>query len=233
MIGLFVGVLPALALAQTNLDQGKTPAQLFASDCAVCHKTTRGLATGRSGAMLTGFLREHYMTSQQQAAAMAAYVLAGGGAESVPPAQGRGQRPAIEHAAVPAEERKPVYRQARRPARSEDEVPAGVRPQRSIDETKPEAKESRAEELRHGASARSSAAVRHETEPTRGRRGEAEPPAQQPAVMAAPTTTAAPPATSDTSSQETAPTQGPTAAAPPSEAQPGENSPVPRDDIPD
>lgn len=225
MIGLFVGVVPALALAQTNLDQGKTAAQMFASDCAACHKTTRGLAVGRSGAMLTGFLREHYMTSQQQAAAMAAYVLAGGGADSVPPARGKGQKPAIEHAAAPSEERKPV----RRPARVEEEAPASAKLQRSTDETKPEDKESRAEESLHGASARSSAALRHETEPTRGRRGETEPPAQQPAVMAAPT---APPTTSETSSQETAPTQGRTAAAP-SEAQPGDNSSVPRDDIPD
>jgi hypothetical protein len=231
MIGLFVGVFPALALAQTNLDQGKTAAQMFASDCAACHKTTRGLATGRSGAMLTGFLREHYMTSQQQAAAMAAYVLAGGGAESVPPAQGKGQKPAIEHAAAPSEERK-RYRQARRPARMEEEAPASAKLQRSTDETKPEDKESRAEEPRHGASARSSAALRHETEPTRGRRGETDLPAQQPAVMAAPTTAEAPPTTSKTSSQETAPIQGPTAAAP-SKAQPGENSPVPRDHIPD
>jgi hypothetical protein len=235
MIGFFVGVIPALALAQTNLDQGKTPAQMFASDCAACHKTTRGLATGRSGAMLTGFLREHYMTSPEQAAAMAAYVLAAGGSESVPPTQGKGQKPAIEHAAVPSEERKPAYRQARRPARLEEEAPASAKLQRSTDATKPEDKESHAEELRHGPSARSSAAVRHESEPPRTHRGETEPPVQQ--VTAAPTTatpptTSAPPPTSETSGQETAPTQGPTAAAP-SEAQPGENSAVPRDDIPD
>jgi mono/diheme cytochrome c family protein len=31
------------ARGQENLDHGKTPAQLFASDCAICHKSARGL----------------------------------------------------------------------------------------------------------------------------------------------------------------------------------------------
>ena len=29
--------------AQENLDQGKTGAQLYASDCAICHKSPQGL----------------------------------------------------------------------------------------------------------------------------------------------------------------------------------------------
>jgi hypothetical protein len=70
---------PSVSYAQVNIDQDKTPAHIFASDCAVCHKSTRGLANGRGGSELTGFLAEHYTSSREEAAAMAAYVLAGGG----------------------------------------------------------------------------------------------------------------------------------------------------------
>lgn len=80
-IGLAIGVwgLAAAgpAAAQENLDQGKTPAQLFASDCAICHKTTQGLS--KAGGALGGlqnFLREHYTASKESAAAIAAYVTA-------------------------------------------------------------------------------------------------------------------------------------------------------------
>jgi hypothetical protein len=84
-IGLTVGGL-ALALAgspffagdawaQENLDQGKSGAQLFASDCAICHKTTAGLSKGRILG-LDGFLREHYTASRESAATIAAYIQA-------------------------------------------------------------------------------------------------------------------------------------------------------------
>src|SRR5580698_7735396 len=47
-IGLAIGVLTlgfaVAAEAQENLDQGKSAAQLFASDCAICHKTSAGLS---------------------------------------------------------------------------------------------------------------------------------------------------------------------------------------------
>jgi hypothetical protein len=72
-------LLPLPARAQVNIDQDKTPAHIFASDCAVCHKSTRGLANGRGSSALTGFLTEHYTSSREEAAAMSAYVLAGGG----------------------------------------------------------------------------------------------------------------------------------------------------------
>ncbi len=62
------------ALAQENLDSGKTGAQLYASDCAICHKTPAGL-TKNSGIMgLDGFLREHYTASRESAGAIAAYL---------------------------------------------------------------------------------------------------------------------------------------------------------------
>ena len=78
VVGLVAGLGPAMAHAQTNLDQGKTPAQIFASDCAACHKPTRALAGGKNRFALTEFLREHYTTSREQAAGLAAYVLGTG-----------------------------------------------------------------------------------------------------------------------------------------------------------
>ena len=46
MLG-FLLVLGAPLRAQENLDFGKTPAQLFASDCAICHKSPQGWRQGR------------------------------------------------------------------------------------------------------------------------------------------------------------------------------------------
>jgi hypothetical protein len=76
--GLVSGIVMALLVsnvgAQESLDRGKTPTQLFASHCSVCHKSPRGLA--KSGGLfgLDGFLREHYMSSRETAAAMSAYL---------------------------------------------------------------------------------------------------------------------------------------------------------------
>ena len=72
------------ALSQTNIDQGKPASELFANYCAVCHKSTRGLANGRSSLTLSMFLREHYAASSQQAAALAAYVISAGGNAPAP-----------------------------------------------------------------------------------------------------------------------------------------------------
>jgi hypothetical protein len=90
--GLFVGLLPAMAQAQTNIDQGKSPAEIFANDCATCHKSARGLANGRGSSGLASFLVEHYTASKDQAASLAAYVMGAGGGEAAPAA--RGPKPA-------------------------------------------------------------------------------------------------------------------------------------------
>jgi hypothetical protein len=79
------------SLAQTNIDQGKSPTELFANACAACHKTTRGLANGRSSLTLSIFLREHYTASSDQAAALAAYVLNSGGNAPGPKPAAKGQ----------------------------------------------------------------------------------------------------------------------------------------------
>jgi hypothetical protein len=90
-IGLFIGLVPVLAQAQTNIDQGKSPAEIFANDCATCHKSARGLANGRGSSGLASFLVEHYTASKDQAAALAAYVMGAGGGDTVP---ARGPKPA-------------------------------------------------------------------------------------------------------------------------------------------
>jgi hypothetical protein len=64
------------AAAQENLEKGKTPAQLYASDCAICHKSPRGLAKGVRRYGLDNFLREHYTASRESAAAISAYLQA-------------------------------------------------------------------------------------------------------------------------------------------------------------
>lgn len=65
------GSTPALA---QDFSAGKTAAQLFASDCAACHRSPGGLAKGQSVSALTSFLREHYTTKPESAAALAAYL---------------------------------------------------------------------------------------------------------------------------------------------------------------
>jgi hypothetical protein len=62
------------ASAQENFDQGKTPAQLYASDCAICHKSPRGLSRAAGMFGMVNFLREHYTVSRQNAASIAAYL---------------------------------------------------------------------------------------------------------------------------------------------------------------
>jgi len=87
-IGAFALCFASATGAQESLDTGKSPAQLFASDCAICHKSPQGLT--KSGRLfgLDGFLREHYTASRESAAAIAAYLQA---ADSAPTAPARGK----------------------------------------------------------------------------------------------------------------------------------------------
>jgi outer membrane biosynthesis protein TonB len=118
-------------LSQTNIDQGKPASELFANYCAVCHKSTRGLANGRSSLTLSLFLREHYATSGQQAAALAAYVIsAGGNAPAAKPERAKSEEPKGQEAKgqeTKGHETKPRATSAK----SEPEKPApGGQPER-------------------------------------------------------------------------------------------------------
>jgi hypothetical protein len=69
------GLSAKSALAQEDLNRGKTPAQLFASDCADCHRNPRNLAKRENADALADFLRVHYTASRESAAAIAAYLV--------------------------------------------------------------------------------------------------------------------------------------------------------------
>lgn len=232
-LGLIVILAPATALAQVNIDQDKSPAQLYAGDCAACHKSVRGLANGRSASSLAGFLGEHYTASSREAAAIAAYVMAsGGGAANPPPARAR---PEGERTRANAGE--PRNREARRPVQPEGN-PAGNAAAR-----RPEPERRAAVEPGPPGSARGPVAERHERGATRTR-GRAKPleavspppapppPAPAPEAEAKTAVAAPPPARAAAPAPEASPasTAEPKAAAP---AESGEATPVLRDNIPD
>jgi hypothetical protein len=57
-----------------NFSAGKTPQQLFASDCSGCHRAPQGLARNRSAGTLGEFMREHYTNSRESAYSLANYL---------------------------------------------------------------------------------------------------------------------------------------------------------------
>ena len=226
-IGLVAMLAPPVAHGQTNLDQGKSASQIFAAACAECHKAPRGLAKGRNSAALADFLREHYTTSRDQAAALAAYVLGGRGTEPAGgTAQGKGQKPAAERAergSPSGEEPKPSKRQARQ-SKPEDATRTEAK-----SDAKPEVKPDI--ELVPGE--------RPPTAATRGRRKEPrtpQSPVEPAGVAPAPAAVVIEPAPSTPPSPEASPAATPTATPEPSapgDAASGDSGSVPRDDIPD
>ena len=126
IVGLLAGLTPVAALAQTSIDQGKSPATIFADTCATCHKTARGLANGKGSYALSGFLAEHYTTGREQAAALAAYVLGAGS----------GPKPQVERPANAAGDPKTNNRQTRKPEEATPPGSAKLQPA-PADEAKP------------------------------------------------------------------------------------------------
>jgi hypothetical protein len=118
-IGLLIVLAPAMAQAQTNIDQGKSPAEIFANDCATCHKSARGLANGRGSSGLASFLVEHYTASKDQAAALAAYVMGAGGGEAAP---ARGPKPG----AAPDRNRASAEPAPSRPGEKPEQAPSAA-----------------------------------------------------------------------------------------------------------
>jgi cytochrome c553 len=63
------------ASAQESLERAKTAAQLYATNCARCHKSPQSVTTTtKIFGRLESFLREHYTPSSQSAATIAAYL---------------------------------------------------------------------------------------------------------------------------------------------------------------
>jgi hypothetical protein len=238
---------PVLAHAQTNIDEGKSPAQIFSSDCAACHKSTRGLANGRGSLALKGFLAQHYTSSSDQAAALAAYVLGAGGGEGVPATQSRGAKPEPEHAALPAEESKssrPTRQTAKREGdaskregqapkhegegpKREGEAPATAKLQPPAHEENPSAATPNIMEEEPAGSERHPVASRHDGQPAVGAHGRR----NEPAAAPSPAAVVASPATSEPEGRPEA-VPNPSAAIP-ANGDSGDNAPVPRDNIPD
>jgi hypothetical protein len=79
LIGCFAAA-PAHAQA-TNLEAGKSPSQIFAGTCNVCHKSPRGLLKTMSAGALPGFLRQHYTTSPDMAGLLSSYLVSNGAAD--------------------------------------------------------------------------------------------------------------------------------------------------------
>jgi mono/diheme cytochrome c family protein len=233
IIGLLAAMVSTLvvvsAQAQTNIDQGKTPAQIFAGDCAACHKSARGLANGKNSLSLTSFLREHYTASREQASSLAAYVLGAGGGDTGPEAKGHSQKPAPERAKLQGEEPKTAARPTKPTGKPEVEAPAMAKPQRPEEDAKPKDEPSIMTEPSPAILGRRPGAARREGEPataSRGRKKELEAAPQEreaaPAVV---------PALTETPKPAEIPVPATSAAAP--EMQPGDEAPVPRDNIPD
>jgi hypothetical protein len=98
---------------QLDYSAGKTPAQLFTTDCASCHKSPQGLARGKDQSALASFLRAHYTTKPATAGALAAYLSSVGA--------GSARAPAAERRPARAE---PVEQKPRHPTASGERKPA-------------------------------------------------------------------------------------------------------------
>ena len=127
IIGLAPLIFIGPAIGQESLDKGKTPAQLFASDCSPCHKSPQGLA--KSGGLfgLDGFLREHYTASRESAAAIANYLKS----MEAPSGPGRATKRATkgDEKAKSEAEKKPAAKadEGKKPdAASEEPKPLGI-----------------------------------------------------------------------------------------------------------
>lgn len=122
-------VVCGAAAAQENLDSGKTPAELYAADCGICHKSPQGLARAGGGiAGLQAFLRVHYTASREAAATIAAYLE---GLDRGAPAPARARKRAAKpneksgpDAAKPAVSAKPDEAKSSEPAQTRPTAPA-------------------------------------------------------------------------------------------------------------
>ncbi len=73
VVGAITVLISGVAHTQ-NLDQGKSPARLFADSCAACHHSARGLSRGRFSLRLFRFLRDHYTSDSVSAWALTSYL---------------------------------------------------------------------------------------------------------------------------------------------------------------
>lgn len=121
------GLSTGTALAQEDLNRGKTPAQLFASDCDDCHRNPRALSKRENAGALASFLRVHYTASRESATAIAAYLASLG-----PDPRAGSTRPAPQRArpaASPEQSKSEQSQPAAKPAEAAPPVPPEPVPQ--------------------------------------------------------------------------------------------------------
>jgi hypothetical protein len=108
----FCALAAALAVtgvrAQTDLDAGKSGPQLFAQDCAACHRSPQGLLKNISSFGLVGFLRQHYTSSSTSANTVAAYLQAVANARPPDPKKGKGADPQQQAKQSPPAQARPT-----------------------------------------------------------------------------------------------------------------------------
>lgn len=78
LIGLMTTAGAGPGRAQDNLDEGKSAKELFRTNCAICHRSVRGLGRSMGSWTLSGFLTEHYTTGRSAANTLANYLIAVG-----------------------------------------------------------------------------------------------------------------------------------------------------------
>jgi cytochrome c len=130
------------ASAQENLDAGKSGAQLYASNCAICHKSAQALDKSGGGLFgLESFLREHYTSSRESAAAIAAYLkTVGGGPAEHRPARKKGK---TDKRIEKKKERRPEGKPEPKDVKPSETKPSETKPSETKpDDKKPESKPS-------------------------------------------------------------------------------------------
>jgi outer membrane biosynthesis protein TonB len=153
MMFLDRGVRPALAVlallwvapaaAQENLYANKTPAQIFATDCAMCHKQAQSLAKagGPLGLGVESFLRSHYTASRESAAVMAKYIQSFDAPAAAPERKrsGTAARPAAKKPAEakPSDKKAEPVSDTKTEAKPAEAKPAEAKPAEKPPEPKP------------------------------------------------------------------------------------------------
>jgi len=140
---LAASMLAGAASAQENLDAGKSGAQLYQSNCAICHKSAQALDKSGGGLFgLESFLREHYTSSRESAAAISAYLntVGGGPAQAHPVRKKAGKKKEAKPETKPdAKDAKPA--EAKPEEKKSDEKKPAEKPGEKPSQNKPGKKE--------------------------------------------------------------------------------------------
>ncbi|ABD87846.1 hypothetical protein [Rhodopseudomonas palustris] len=124
---LLIGGAMAQPAQAQNLEAGKSPSQIFAGACTVCHKSPRGLLRTVAPGALPGYLRQHYTTSSDMAALLSAYLISNGATDTrygVAPAKpGRDGKPEAAPGAAPDQAEGRPSRRQRQEAQPREAAP--------------------------------------------------------------------------------------------------------------